>query len=163
MKGPPVVEFRGADEELEKLLREFARAAWAKLGRDRQGGWILSFGSFLSTNPNDVSFRLRVVREGSGVGFRPSAVVAPWSRAKTARLVAYRAGQLADYLTGRLRGTAPEKFDPARLREPFAAWGSGPAALSASFAWVTVSAVLALLVSTLATALATLPLSLIHI
>jgi hypothetical protein len=158
MKGPPVVEFSGADEELEKLLREFARAAWAKVGRDRRGGWLLTFGSFLSTNPNDVSFRLRVVREGAGVAFRPSAVVAPWSRAKTARLVAYRVGQLSDYLTARLRGAAPEKFDAARLREPFAAWGSGAAALSASFAWVAVAGLLALLVSTLATAIATLPL-----
>lgn len=158
MKGAHAVEFAGADEELEKLLREFGRAAWAKVGRHPRGGWLLSFGSLLATNPNDVSFRLHVVREGNGVAFRPSAVVAPWSRPKIARLVAYRAGQLADYLTARLRGTAPEKFDPARLREPFAAWGSGPAALSASFAWVAAAGVLALLVATLATALATLPL-----
>jgi hypothetical protein len=158
MKGPRSVEFAGTDEELEKLLREFARTVWARLAPDRRGGWLLSFGSFLSTNPNDVSFRLRVLREGAGVAFRPSAVVAPWSRAKTARIVAYRAGQLADYLTSRLRGAGPEKFDAGRLREPFSSWGSGPAALSASFAWVAAAGVLVLLVSTLATAVATLPL-----
>ncbi len=152
------VEFAGSDEELEKLLREFGAVVWARTGKDRRGGWLLSFGSFLSANPNDLSFRLRVFREGKAVEFRPSAVVAPWCRAKAARLVAFRTGQLADYLTARLRGGGPEKFDSLRLREPFSSWGSGPAALSASFAWVAAGAVLSLLLSLLATALATLPL-----
>jgi hypothetical protein len=154
MSASRVVDFAGTDAELEKLLREFAGATWGKASPARDGGWLLSFGSLLSTNPNDLSFRVRVTREGHGVALRPSAIVAPWTRAKAARIVAFREGQLAAHLAA--RGTRPA--DPEKLREPFASWGSGPAAVSASFAWVAAAGLLALLLSTIAVALATLPL-----
>src|SRR5687768_12249962 len=154
MSAARVVDFAGTDAELEKLLGEFARATWAKVSKDRGEGWLLSFGSLLSTNPNDLSFRVRVTRAGGGVALRPSAIVAPWSRAKAARIVAFREGQLAAHLAA--RGTRPA--DPEKLREPFASWGSGPAAVSASFAWVAAATLLALMLSTIAVALATLPL-----
>ncbi|HEX7897170.1 MAG TPA: hypothetical protein VF950_05395, partial [Planctomycetota bacterium] len=153
MSGPRVVDFAGTDAELEKLLADFARSTWGKITRSGDG-WLLAFGSLLSTNPNDLSFRVRVTREGRGVALRPTAIVAPWTRAKAARIVAFREGQLAAHLAA--RGTKPA--DPEKLREPFASWGSGPAAISAAFAWVAAGGLLALLVSTLAVAFATLPL-----
>ena len=131
MSAPRVVEFAGTDAELEKLLADFAASTWGRAARSR-GGWLLSFGSLLSTNPNDLSFRIRVTREGTGARLRPSAIVAPWSRAKAARIIAFRESQLAAHLAA--RGTRPA--DPEKFREPFASWGSGPAALTAAFAWV---------------------------
>lgn len=151
MSGPRVLEFSGTDESLEKKLAEFATAVWGKARRDPRGGWILSLGSLLSANPNDLSFRLRVTREGNGVAVRPYALVSPWSRAKAARIIAVREAQLAAHLAGK-------PADPEKLREPFASWGSGPASLSAAFAWVSASGLLALLVAPIAVALATLPL-----
>lgn len=145
------IDFAGPDEKLEKRLSDFAAALWGKCRRDPRGGWLLAFGSFLSTNPNDLSFRLRVTREGNQVRLQPSALVLPWSRAKAARIIGRRQAQLAAFLGGAEEG-------PDVLREPFAVWGSGPAAISAAFAWVCAGAALAIGVALLATALATWPL-----
>jgi len=159
MSGPRSIEFAGTDEELEKHLLEFARAAGGWVGRDRKrDGWQIAAGSFLSTNPNTVAWRIRVRREATGLSFHPSAIALPWTRRKVARIVAFREGQLADYLTNRVRGRGPEKFDPARLREPFAAYGSDPQALTASFAWVVACGLAALALAFLSATLASLPL-----
>lgn len=144
--------FQGPDELLEKRLRDVAQAAWARLSKDRRGGWLLSFGSLLSTNPNDLSFRVRVVRGADGVHLLPSVIVAPWNRAKAARLVAVRLGQVAAAIAGSSTSSAEA------LREPFAGWGAGPVQLSASFAWVCAGVLLAFLATTLAAALAFYPL-----
>jgi hypothetical protein len=154
------VEFAGPDEELSKHLREFAAVAGALVGRDpRSGAFVLSFGAFLATNPNDLSFRLRVERAGSGLALRPGAVAAPWTRRKVARIVTARRAQLADYLTARLRGTAAEKLSGPELSEPFASYGSTPAAICASFAWVAAGGVSCLLAALAAATLASLPLT----
>lgn len=146
-----LIDFAGPDEKLDRRLSEFAAAVWGKCRRDPRGGWMLAFGSLLSTNPNDLSFRLRVTREGNGLRLRPFALVMPWTRAKAARIIGRRQAQLASFLGGAEEG-------PDVLREPFAGWGSGPAALSASFAWVCAGATLAIGVALLATAFATWPL-----
>jgi hypothetical protein len=159
MSAPRSIEFAGTDEELEKHLLEFARAADGWVGRDRKrGGWQVAAGHFLSTNPNTVAWRIRVQREATGLSFHPSAIALPWTRQKVSRIVAWREGQLADYLTTRVRGRGPEKFDPARLREPFAAYGSGPEAITASFAWVVAGGLAGLAVAFLLATVASLPL-----
>jgi len=162
MSGPRSIEFAGTDEELEKHLLEFARATGGWAARDpKRGGWAVSSGSLLSTNPNTLAWRIRVRREAAGLTLHPSAIALPWTRRKVARLVAFREGQLADYLTSRVRGKGAGTFDAVRLREPFAPYGSGAAALTASFAWVVASGLLGLAAACLAASLASLPLMLL--
>src|SRR4051812_36076986 len=129
--------FAGTDEELEKYLLEFARLVGGLAGRRSapERGWLLSAGALLSTNPNTLRWSVRIVRTDQGLTLAETVRSLPWARAKAARIAAFRKGQLADYLTARVRGSGPEKFDPARLREPFAAFGSGVAALTGSFTW----------------------------
>jgi hypothetical protein len=145
MSAPPSVEFRGTEEELDKYLVEFARATGGWIGREKNSGLrVVAGGAALSTNPNTLPWQVRVVRENGNVTLRAQGWRAPWTRAKGARLASYRVGQLADFLETRLRGGGPEKFDALRLREPFATWGSDPAAMTASFAWTAACAVGAL-------------------
>jgi hypothetical protein len=161
MSGPRSIEFAGTDEELEKHLVEFARGLGGWAARDpKRGGWVVAAGSLLSTNPNTLAWRFRVVRGEKGLAVHPTAIALPWTRRKVARIVAYREGQLADYLTNRVRGRAPEKSGAPRLREPFASYGTGPQQLTASFAWVVASGLAALAVATLLATLASLPLML---
>jgi hypothetical protein len=158
MSAPGRIEFGGTDEELERFLREFARAVGGWAAREPGGkAWGVAGGSILSVNPNAIPWRVRVTREPDGaLSLRPSAVAAPWTRRKAARLVAFRQGQLADFLTGRLRGRRPEDFDADRLRAPLAAFGTDPAALAAGFAGVTASGLGALAGALLAAAAASL-------
>lgn len=134
--------FAGTDEELERYLSEFASAAgcWNP-GRDpRRGGWVLPTGALLSSNPNTQPLRIRISRNEGGLALKADFQALPWTRAKRTRIAEYRLGQLADYLTARVRGSAPEKFSTLPLREPFAPFGSGVAAITASFAWVVLTA-----------------------
>jgi hypothetical protein len=152
------LEFGGTDDELAKYLGEFGARAGARVRRDaRSASWVLHFGVFLATNPNDLGFRIRVAREGKVLRLTPGAIAAPWTRRKVARIVAARRAQLADYLKARLGGKAPEAFDAALLSEPFASYGATPAALSASFAWVVAAGVSALCAALLAATLVSLP------
>ncbi len=153
MSVPGSIEAGGTDEEIERYLSEFARLVQGWAARDARGGgtaWIVGSGSPLSTNPNTVPWRLRVARREGGLEFRPEAFRLPWTRAKGARLSFFRQGQLTDFLETRLRGGAPDRFDARRLREPFSPFGSGPAALTASFAWGTACACGALALAFLA-------------
>ncbi len=135
MSAPKAIEFGGTDEELEKYLLEFAGIIGGRAFR-APGAWIVRGGDWLSTNANSVPWRLRVSRGEAGrMAIQPSSGGFPWSRPKAARLAAFRGGQLGDYLEIRLRGGDPEKVDALRLAEPFAAFGSDPAAVTASFAW----------------------------
>ncbi len=157
------VDFGGTDDELAKYLLEFAGRLRALVARDRRKGapersWILSAGAWLSPNPNSLPFRLRIRREGSTLHLEPTAVAFPWTRAKTARILAFRQGQLADYLTQRSRGSGPEKFDELRLREPFAPYGGDAAALTASYTWAAASGLAALAAAVLAGTAVFLPL-----
>lgn len=148
MSALPPIEFPGTDEEAEKYLLEFARAAGGWAARDpRRGGWVVGGGALLSTNPNTLAWRIRVRRESSRLVLAGSSPAFPGTRAKASRITAYRQGQLADFIELRLRGGGPEKSDPRRLREPFAPFGSGPAALTASFAWTAASGAAAFLLS----------------
>ncbi len=136
MSAPDAVEFAGTEEELEKYAAEFAASVGGWAARDpRRGGHVVAGGTAFSTNPNTVPWRLRLLREGGRLLLRPEGWAPPWTRARSRRIVAFRAGQLADFLETRLRGGGSEKFADRRFREPFAPFGSGPAALTASFAW----------------------------
>lgn len=151
--------FAGTDEELEKYLQEFAGAVGGWAARDaRRGGWLLLGGSLLSSNPNTVPFRIRATRTDGGLALEPQVRALPWTRAKTARLAEYRRGQLADYLTARVRGSAPEKFRTLPFREPFAPLGSGVAALTASFTWVVLAGLATFAATLIVLTLASVPL-----
>jgi hypothetical protein len=134
MTDEKTLPFGGTPEELERHLLEFARSTGGIAGRhDRQ--WLVAGGALLSTNPNTIPWKILVSRGGEGLVLRSRAGGLPWTRAKAARIAAFREGQLADYLTARVRGSGPEKFDPLRLREPFSPFGAGVAATTASFTW----------------------------
>jgi hypothetical protein len=57
-----------------------------------------------------------------------------------------------------VRGSGPEKFYPPRLREPFAPFGAGVAASTASFAWTVLTGLAAFAGAYAAAVLASLPL-----
>jgi len=159
MTAPKPLPFAGTEEELDRYLLEFTQLTrgWAaKHAPD--GSRTVTGGARLSTNPNTVPWTVRVRREADGLILTSEFRALPWARAKVARLAAYRAGQLADYLVARVRGSGPEKFDAGRLREPFTAWGSGVAALTSSFAWAVATGVAAFAAAFLASLIASLPL-----
>jgi hypothetical protein len=160
MSAPKAIEFGGTDEELEKYVLEFARAAGGWAGRDRKtGARVVGLGSLLALNPNALPCRIRVAREDGGkVGLSPQAVAFPWTRRKAARVAAYRVGQLADFLGARARGTPAEKFDPGRLSEPFATFGRDPAAVTASIGWTVLCGLAAMAAAFVGATLASLPL-----
>src|SRR5438876_7073813 len=136
MSDPNPLEFGGTDEELEKYLLEFARGIGGWVLRDvKRGGFQVAAGSRLSTNPNTLAWRLHVGRENRRVSIEPRARSVWWTRDKVARVVAFRQAQLADFLTARARGAGRESFDALRLREPYANFGTGAAAITAAFAW----------------------------
>lgn len=151
--------FAGTDEELERYLAEFARAAGFGPARDpRRGGWLLAGGAALSSNPNTLPLRLRITRSGSELLLSGEFRALPWTRAKLGRVAEHRIAQLADYLTSRVRGSGPEKFAAVPLAEPYAPLGSGVAALTASFAWIVLTGLSTFVVALLAVTLAALPL-----
>lgn len=159
MSDPKAPEFAGTDEELEKYLLEFARALGGAVLREPKGGpWRIAAGSLLSTNPNTLAWRLRVTRENGRLSIEPSAIALPWTRAKVARVVAFRCAQLVDFLTARVRGGGKEKFDALRLREPYANFGSDAAAITGAFAWSVACALGAMAAALVALTLASLPL-----
>jgi hypothetical protein len=158
-KPKPPFPFAGSDDELEKYLLEFSRLVGGWIARQPPGpAWVLSSGARLSTNPNTIPWKARVSRQGDGIMIetRPGALVG--RDAKVGRIAAYREGQLVDYLTARVRGLGPEKFDARRLREPFAPFGEGVAALTASFAWSVATGLATFAVAYACTVLASLPL-----
>ncbi|HVR87894.1 MAG TPA: HEAT repeat domain-containing protein [Planctomycetota bacterium] len=151
--------FAGTDEELKKYLLEFAAASGAWGGRDsRRGEWLLDSGAFLSSNPNTAPHRIRISRSEGGLVLKAQLRALPWTRSKRTRLVDHRLGQLADYLTARVRGSGPEKFSTLPLREPFAPFGSGVAALTASFTWSVLTALVVFAAALLALTLGSVPL-----
>ncbi len=159
MTSPKPLAFAGTDEELDRYLFEFARlgGGWAAR-HPADGSRAVSGGARLSTNPNTIPWRIRVRRQADGLTLAAEAPALPWTRAKVARIAAYREGQLADFLTARVRGSGPEKFDADRLKEPFTAWGSGVAALTSSFSWAVLTGVAGFVVAFIAAILASLPL-----
>jgi hypothetical protein len=151
--------FGGSDDELEKYLLEFSGLLGGWVARQPPGPrWLLSSGARLSTNPNTIPWRVLVSRQGDGIAIerRPGALAG--RAAKVRRIAAYREGQLVDYLTARVRGLGPEKFDAHRLREPFAPFGEGVAALTASFAWSVATGLATFALAYACTVLASLPL-----
>src|SRR5947207_4717493 len=159
MTGQKPIPFAGADEELEKYLLEFARLTGGWTRKDgRKGGWVVFGGAWGSTNPNTVARTIRVARAEEGLTLETVHRPLPWAKAKVRRIAQFRESQLADYLTARVRGSGPEKFDALRLREPFAPYGAGVAALTASFAWAVMTGLAAFIVTFPMTILATFPL-----
>jgi HEAT repeat protein len=159
MSDPHAPEFAGTDEELEKYLLEFARGVGGWVVRDpKRGERIVAAGSLLSTNPNTIAWRLHVTREDGKIRIASSARALPWTRAKVARIAAFRRGQLEDFLTARSRGGGKEGFDALRLREPFANFGSGGAAITASIAWSVACGLGAMAAAMVAMTLVSLPL-----
>lgn len=166
MSVPHSIEFAGGDEECEKYLLEFAARAGAWAGRDTRRGrpsappssaegpegrhWVVGGGAFLSTNPNTLSWKVRVARAEGKLTFHGETLAFPGTRAKSSRVTAYREGQLADFIETRLRGGTPDRFPADRLREPFSPFGSDPAAATASFAWCVAGGLGAVLLSLLA-------------
>jgi hypothetical protein len=159
MTADKILPFAGTDEELEKYLQEFARLAGGWVGKNqRDGTWVLTAGARGSTNPNTLPRVARIRRAEGGLAISSVVRGLPWTRPKVRRIAEFRAGQLADYLIARVRGSGPEKFDALRLREPFAPFGSGPAALTASFTWVVLTGLATVAFAYLFTVVATLPL-----
>jgi hypothetical protein len=160
MTQPRTLPFAGTDEELEKYLQEFARLSGAIPARiaTGEGGWIVSGGARLSMNPNTLPWSARIVRDGDGLTLGTRFHALPWTRRKAGRIAEFRGGQLADYLTARVRGAGPEKFDPLRMSAPFAPFGSGVAALTASFTWVVLTGLAVFAFAYAFTVLASLPL-----
>jgi hypothetical protein len=159
MTAQKILPFAGTDEELEKYLLEFARLVSGWTARTAgQGGWILSAGARLSTNPNTLPWRIRISRQADGVVLENRTRALPWMRAKAGRIGSYREGQLGDYLTARVRGSGPEKFDALRLRAPFTPFGEGVAALTASFAWAVLTGLGAFAFAFVSAVLASIPL-----
>jgi len=158
MNEPKILPFAGTDEELEKYLQEFAQLAGGWTWRNQlDGTWGLRAGARGSTNPNTLARVTRIRRSDGGLQISSDLRCLPWMRAKVRRITEFRNGQLADYLTARVRGSGPEKFDALRLREPFAPFGSGVAALTASFTWVVLTGLATFAVAYLFTMFATLP------
>ncbi len=158
MTADKILPFAGTDEELEKYLQEFAQLAGGWTWRNPlDGTWGLRAGARGSTNPNTVARATRIRRADGGLEISSELRCLPWMRAKVRRITEFRNGQLADYLTARVRGSGPEKFDALRLREPFAPFGNGVAALTASFTWVVLGGLAAFAFTYLFTVLATLP------
>lgn len=151
--------FAGTDEELERYLQEFARLTDGWTARDsKRGGWILGGGALLSSSPNTTPRAVRVARGGEGLTLTSRIRGLPWTKPKLRRLAEHRLGQLADYLTARVRGSGPEKFQTLPLREPYAPLGSGVAALTASFSWLVLTGLAAFAAGVVAATLAFLPL-----
>jgi hypothetical protein len=157
MTDEKTLPFAGTPEELEKYLLEFARFAGGIAGR-HHGIWLVAGGALGSTNPNTVPWKIFIRRTPEGLTLTTAVRSLPWTRTKLARIAAFREGQLADYLTARVRGSAPEKFDLLRLREPFAPFGSGVAAVTASYSWTIVTGLAAFAGAAGAAVLASLPL-----
>lgn len=157
MAAEKALPFAGTDEELEKYLLEFARLSGGLAGRHATG-WMLSAGARLSTNPNTIPWKIRIRRTAEGLELAEEAGGPPWSRAKTARIAAFRKGQVADWLTARVRGSGPEKFDVHRLREPFTAFGSGVASLTGAFTWAVLTSLATLAAAFVSVVVACMPL-----
>jgi hypothetical protein len=151
------IPFAGTPEELEKYLLEFARLTGGLAGR-APGGWVVSGGAALSANPNTTPWTIDVTRDANGVTLSRRTRGLPWTRPKAGRIASFREGQLADYLTARVRGSGPEKFDAFRLREPFAPIGEGVAAGTASFAWIVLTGLAGFAFAYVAAVLVSLPL-----
>src|SRR6185436_4631659 len=154
----PPLPFAGDDAELEKMLLEFARLTGGWTARDGKGGWIVFGGAWFSANPNTVARKTRVARVEGGLSLTSIHRSLPWMRAKARRIAEFREGQLADYLTSRVRGLGPEKFDVRRLREPFSPYGAGVAAITASYAWTVLTGLATFAFTFAFTALSALPL-----
>ncbi len=152
------VPFAGTPEELEKYLLEFARLTGGIAGRAPKNSWIVSGGAALSANPNTTPWMIDVTRDATGVTLSRRTGGLPWTRPKAGRIASFREGQLADFLTARVRGSGPEKFDAFRLREPFAPIGEGVAAGTASFAWVVLTGLAVFAFAYVAAVLVSLPL-----
>lgn len=151
--------FAGTDEELERYLQEFARLTDGWAARDRKrGGWAVGGGALLSSNPNTAPRAVRIVRGGEGLTLSAPIRGLPWTKPKRSRLAGHRMGQLADYLTARVRGSGPEKFATLPMREPYAPLGSGVAALTASYSWLVLTGITAFAAGAVAATLAFLPL-----
>jgi len=157
MTDEKILPFAGTPEELEKYLLEFARFAGGIAGR-HEGRWLVAGGAVASTNPNTAPWKILVSRGTDGLTLSCRVRSLPWTRAKSARLAAFREGQLADYLTARVRGSGPEKFDLLRLREPFSPFGATVAAATASYAWAILTSVAAFAGAYVAAVLASMPL-----
>src|SRR5262245_60506032 len=73
--------FAGTPEELEKYLLEFARLTGGIAGRQLKGGWRVSGGAWLSTNPNTVPWTIDVTRTDGGLSIAHRAGgLLPWTR-----------------------------------------------------------------------------------
>jgi hypothetical protein len=166
MTAAKTLPFAGTSEELEKYLLEFARLTGGIAGRHSGSGpstglgagWIVSGGALLSSNPNTIPWTIDVTRECDGLAVSHRIRGVPWTRAKASRIGSFREGQLADYLTARVRGSGPEKFDAFRLREPFAPVGDGVAAGTASFTWIVLTGLAVFAFAYAAAVLVSLPL-----
>lgn len=152
--------FAGTDEELERYLQEFTRiTGGGQPGRQAgRRAWILPAGALLSSNPNTLPLTIRLSRDDAGLVLAAEFRALPWTRAKISRIADYRVGQLIDYLTARVRGSGPEKFASLPFREPFAPFGSGVAALTASFTWIVLTGLAAFAAALAALTLAFKPL-----
>jgi len=157
MTDEKTLPFAGTPEELEQYLLEFARMTGGIAGR-HEGGWLVAGGALASTNPNTAPWKIHVARGADGLTLSCRGRSLPWTRAKAARIAAFREGQLADFLTARVRGSGPEKFDALRLREPFSPFGASVAAATASYTWTVATSLAAFAGATAAAVLASMPL-----
>src|SRR3989338_3710934 len=110
------LSFPGEAEELESILRDYARAFGGLLSKRR--GYVLSMGASLATNPNEVKWSARASLDGGTLRIAAAAAAAfPWSRPRVARLVVF--------METNLGGGAAAKFSEPASRRPFRAVGPG--------------------------------------
>ncbi|MHC4606459.1 MAG: hypothetical protein ACYTAF_05945, partial [Planctomycetota bacterium] len=119
------IAFPGAAEELKDILRGYGRVFRALVRRRPDGSFVLSAGSILAANPNEIRWTARLVLDRGTLRIAADVVTFPWARRRARRLTETRVIQLVDYVETKLRGGAIEKFSEAVSRRPFRAVGPG--------------------------------------
>ncbi len=133
-----IVNSPATPDQLKSALEAAARPFAGTVAKLRAGGFRVSAGTWLATNPNAVLWSLRVEqREGSiRVAVEPS--IFGWTRGRMARLCAVRLRQFVDRLDAALAGRDPAPLAPHE-ESPFA-FGDGPSGACFAFAGTVASA-----------------------
>ena len=131
------IRFPGSKEELEKIVREYARTFGGLIGRRPNAETItVILGGALASNPNEIRWTLRVALAGETLRAGAGVPALPWSRRRARRIVEARLDQFVDFVETRLRGGAIEKFSDSVSQRPFAPIGPGlPGACIAVASW----------------------------
>ncbi|MBI2930389.1 MAG: HEAT repeat domain-containing protein [Planctomycetes bacterium] len=107
-------------EETLKALELTAAAFDGRVSTRRPAdSWRVSAGTWLATNPNEATWKLRVTREKDTLRLAAEPSFFPWTRAKVARITSARLRPFADALAQRLAGGPSRPLTPQEAA-PFA-------------------------------------------